>query len=64
MKKRKLKVWISKLITVLLYGTLGTLVLCVFFYILGSAILQTSYRLNPLTQEEINQKWKKVEDKE
>lgn len=56
MKKRKLKVWISKLITVLLYGTLGTLVLCVFFYILGSAILQTSYRLNPLTQEEINQK--------
>lgn len=53
MKNRKLKKWITNLKTVLIYGTVGTIILAAFFYILIGAILQTSYRLSPVTQEEM-----------
>lgn len=53
MKKRRLKRWIINIRTILIYGTIGALALVIFFYILIGAILQTSYRLNGVTQEEM-----------
>lgn len=54
MKKRRLKRWIINIRTILLYGTIGALALVIFFYILIGAILQTSYRLAPVTPQELN----------
>lgn len=53
MKNRKLKRWIRNVRTILIYGTLGALALGIFFYILVGAVLQTSYRLVPVTPEEM-----------
>lgn len=53
MKKRKLRKWIINLRTTVIYSLVGLGVLALFFYILGSAILQTSYRLSPVTPEEM-----------
>lgn len=54
MKKRRLKRWIINIRTILLYGTIGALALGLFFYTLVGAILQTSYRMSPVTPEEMN----------
>lgn len=54
MKKRRLKRWIINIRTILLYGTIGALALVIFFYILIGAILQTSYRLAPVSPQELN----------
>lgn len=54
MKKRKLKRWIRNVRTILIYGTIGALALVIFFYILIGAILQTSYRLAPVSPQELN----------
>lgn len=54
MKNKKIKRLIINLKTLIIYGTLGALALGLFFYTLVGAILQTSYRMSPVTPEEMN----------
>ena len=53
MKKRKLRKWVRNLKTLIIGGLISSLALICFFYILGAAILQTSYRLHPVTADEV-----------
>lgn len=53
MNKRKLKKWIVNLRTTIIYSLIGLAFLALLFYALIGAILQTSYRLNGVTQEEM-----------